>query len=56
MAFSYQVDTSISNLFARGLLDGKAPGQPSKLDDGQRQAIARIIESGAIPAIHGIVR
>lgn len=25
-----------------GLLNGKAPGQPSKLDDTQRQAIARM--------------
>jgi transposase len=39
-----------------GLLDGKAPGQPSKLNDGQRQAIARMIESGPIPAVHGVVR
>jgi transposase len=39
-----------------GLLDGKAPGQPSKLDDAQRQAIARMIESGPIPAVHGVVR
>ena len=39
-----------------GLLDGKASGRPSKLDDSQRQAIARIIESGPIPAIHGVVR
>src|SRR5450830_823570 len=38
------------------LLGGKAPGRPSKLDDGQRQAIARMIESGPIPAIHGVVR
>ena len=29
-----------------GLLNGKSPGQPSKLNDVQRQAIARIIESG----------
>ena len=34
-----------------GLLDGKAPGRPCKLDDGQRQAIVRMIESGPIPAI-----
>src|SRR5476651_1869668 len=27
-----------------GLLTGKAPGQPSKLDDAQRQAIARMID------------
>ncbi|MCJ7787216.1 MAG: IS630 family transposase [Methyloceanibacter sp.] len=39
-----------------GLLDGKAPGQPSKLNDAHRLAIARMIESGPIPAIHGVVR
>ena len=39
-----------------GLLDGKSPGQPSKLNDVQRQAIARMIESGPIPAVHGVVR
>jgi len=39
-----------------GLLNGKAPGQPSKLNDAQRHAIARMIESGPIPAIHGVVR
>src|SRR5664279_4337076 len=41
---------------AAGLLDGKSPGQPSKLNDVQRQAIVRMIESGPIPAIHGVVR
>jgi transposase len=41
---------------AEGLLDGKSPGQPSKLNDIQRQAIARMIESGPIPAVHGVVR
>jgi transposase len=39
-----------------GLLDGKSPGQPPKLNDVQRQAIARMIESGPIPAAHGVVR
>src|SRR6266511_3054590 len=39
-----------------GLLNGKSPGQPSKLNDVQRQAIARIIESGPIPAVHDVVR
>jgi transposase len=39
-----------------GLLNGKAPGQPSKLNDDHRQSIARMIESGPIPAIHGVVR
>src|SRR5262245_5471166 len=31
-----------------GLLDGKSTGQPSKLNDTQRQAIAGMIESGPI--------
>src|SRR3979490_1325009 len=39
-----------------GLRSGKSPGQPSKLNDVQRQAIARMIESGPIPAVHGVVR
>ena len=39
-----------------GLLDGKSPGHPSKLNDSQRQAVARMIESGPIPAVHGVVR
>ena len=39
-----------------GLLNGKSSGQPSRLNDVQRQAIARMIESGPIPAVHGVVR
>src|SRR6185369_2001714 len=39
-----------------GLRNGKSPGQPSKLNDAQRLAIARIIESGPIAAVHGVVR
>jgi transposase len=39
-----------------GLLNGKSPGHPPKLNDVQRQAIARMIESGPIPAVHGVVR
>ena len=39
-----------------GLVDGKAPGQAPKLNDAQRQALARIVESGPIPAVHGVVR
>jgi transposase len=44
---------------ARGpdaLVNGKSPGQPSKLNDLQRQAIADMIERGPIPAVHGVVR
>jgi transposase len=36
-----------------GLINGKAPGNASLLDDEQRQALARIVESGPIPAAHG---
>ena len=39
-----------------GLLDRKAPGQPSRLDDTHRAALAGAIDSGPIPAIHGVVR
>lgn len=39
-----------------GLIDGKAPGKPRKLDNAQRQALARIVEDGPIPAIDGVVR
>ena len=39
-----------------GLLDGKSPGHPPKLNAAQCQAIARMIESGPIPAVHGVVR
>jgi len=41
---------------ADGLRDGKSPGQPAKLNHVQRQAIAAMIESGPIPAAHGVVR
>ena len=39
-----------------GLIDGKAPGKPPKLSDSQRQALAQRVESGPIPAVHGVVR
>lgn len=39
-----------------GLINGKAPGNRAKLNDAQRQALAKIVESGPIPAIHGVVR
>jgi transposase len=44
---------------ARGpdaLSDGKAPGQPAKLNDAQHQTLLAIVESGPIPAIDGVVR
>lgn len=39
-----------------GLIDRKAPGQPSRLNDTHRTALAGMIESGPMPAIHGVVR
>ena len=41
---------------ADGLIDRKAPGQRAKLNDEQRRALARIVEQGPIPAVHGVVR
>ena len=39
-----------------GLINRKAPGQPSRLKDEHRKALAAIIEQGPIPAVHGVVR
>ena len=39
-----------------GLIDRKAPGPLSKLNTEQRRALARVVESGPIPAIHSVVR
>ena len=39
-----------------GLLDGKAPGKRSRLNDDQRRALVEVVERGPVPAIHGVVR
>ena len=39
-----------------GLIDKKAPGQALRLNDTHRAALARAIDEGPIPAIHGVVR
>ena len=39
-----------------GLIDASPPGGVTLLDDVQRQALAQIVESGPIPASHGVVR
>jgi transposase len=39
-----------------GLLDGKAPGNRSRLNDAQRQALVETVERGPIPTIDGVVR
>ena len=41
---------------ADGLITGKARGSRPKLNGAQRQELARIVDSGPIPAIHGVVR
>src|SRR5215472_10559894 len=39
-----------------GVIDRKAPGHAPRLDDRHRVALVAMIESGPIPAIHGVVR
>ena len=39
-----------------GLVDRKAPGQPSRLNEAHRAGLAAILESGPLPAVHGVVR
>jgi hypothetical protein len=38
------------------LVDGKARGNSPLLNDQRRQALREIVESGPIPAVHGVVR
>ena len=39
-----------------GLVNGKAPGNAPLLTQAHRQALLEIVESGLIPAVHGVVR
>lgn len=39
-----------------GLIDPKGSGRPPKLNESQRQVLARVVENGPIPAAHGVVR
>jgi len=39
-----------------GLIDRKAPGPTPRLNDEHRAALTAIVESGPIPAAHGVVR
>ena len=58
-AFACKRERGVLRFNARGpagLIDGKAPGNASKLDDAQRKALADIVERGPIPAIHEVVR
>ena len=40
----------------KGLIDGKAPGKPAKLNEEQRRKLAAIVERGPIPSVDGVVR
>ena len=39
-----------------GLIDRRPPGASPKLNEAQRRALCEIVESGPIPAVHGVVR
>ena len=39
-----------------GLVNRKVPGPSRRLDEAQRRALATIVESGPMPAVHGVVR
>jgi hypothetical protein len=39
-----------------GLLDRKPPGPSPRPNDTQRRALAEMVETGPIPAVHGVVR
>ncbi len=39
-----------------GLIDPMGSGRPPKLNAAQRRALAQMVESGPVPAIHSVVR
>ena len=39
-----------------GLVNGKAPGHAPRLDQAQQGELAKLVEAGPIPAVHGVVR
>jgi transposase len=39
-----------------GLINRKPPGQPSRLTNAHRAALATQLDEGPIPAVHGVVR
>jgi transposase len=39
-----------------GLVNIPSPGAPAKLDDTHKAFLARIVDEGPIPALHGVVR
>jgi transposase len=39
-----------------GLINIPSPGVPPKLDDTHKAFLARLVEEGPIPAVHGVVR
>jgi transposase len=39
-----------------GLINIPSPGVPPKLDDRHRAFLARIVDKGPIPSVHGVVR
>src|SRR5579863_601914 len=39
-----------------GLINVPAPGAPAKLNKEHRAFLARIVDEGPIPAVHGVVR
>src|ERR1700687_526487 len=41
---------------APGLVNGKAPGNAAPLKHQPRQGLHRLVESGPLPAVHGVVR
>jgi len=38
------------------LIDGKSTGTPPRLNAAQRKALIRVVESGPVPYLDGVVR
>ena len=53
---SFATGCCASTPAADGLVDGKSPGAPSKLNADHRRALAEVVEAGPVPAVDGVVR
>ena len=51
-----RLGAALQRLGPEGLVDRKAPGQPSLLNESSAPLWSRIVEVGPMPAIHGVVR
>ena len=56
LAIAAVLDGASREQGSEGLINKPSPGAPGKLTDEHKAFLARLIDEGPIPAIHGVVR